>query len=59
VFAERKIVEGNGDFDDSGGGGSGGSTVVMVARRREGVSFIVAWPEKELCLWSDSQRGPS
>jgi hypothetical protein len=41
MFAERNIVEDNGDFDDSGGGGSGGSAAVMVARRREGVSFIV------------------
>jgi hypothetical protein len=44
VFAERGIVENNGDFDNSGSGG--GCAAVIVARRimrerREGVSFIV------------------
>jgi threonine synthase len=52
VFAEREVVEYNGDFDDCES--SGGSAAVMVIRRgrrksetrREGVSSIVAWREK-------------
>jgi hypothetical protein len=53
VFAEREIVEDNGDFDDSESGGSAAAIVarrVMRERRSEGVSFIVAWREKQSSL---------